>query len=160
MDKILSLEQANELSQILHKQNKHIVLVGGCFDLLHIGHITFLEEARKQGEILVILLEADQTIAKSKGSNRPINTQNDRAKILAALTSVDYVIKLPDMMNDKSYDDLVITVKPAIIATTRGDKNRVYKERSAGLINAQVIDVTPQISDKSTTKLIKLLDEL
>jgi rfaE bifunctional protein nucleotidyltransferase chain/domain len=160
MTKILSTENITQLANQLHQQNKRIVLVGGCFDILHIGHITFLEEAKKQGEILVVLLESDQTIAKTKGTHRPINTQNDRAQILAALTNVDYVIKLPSLMTDKLYDDLVIALKPAIIATTSGDKNRVHKERQAQLVQAHLIDVTPQISDKSTTKLIKLLDEL
>lgn len=160
MDKIFSVEQVDKIAQKLHKSKKRLILLGGCFDLLHIGHITFLEEAKKYGDYLVVLLESDETIAKEKGPYRPINSQEDRAKILAALSSVDVVIKLNPQMNDKDYDNLVFMIKPAIIATTKGDSNRYHKERQANQIGAEVIDVTPHISDKSTTKLIKLLNEL
>jgi FAD synthetase len=160
MNKILSAEKAIQLAKKLHKQNKRIVLVGGCFDLLHIGHITFLEEAKKQGDILLVMLESDAVIAATKGNNRPINSQEIRAKILAALTVVDNVIMLEQHMSNTDYDSLVFAIKPAIIATTGGDTNRYHKERQAKEIGALVIDVTPQISDKSTTKLVHLLNEL
>lgn len=149
----------NLLTHLSGKQGK-LVVTGGCFDLLHIGHITFLEEAKKYGDFLVVLLEPDETIAKTKGPKRPINTQEDRAKILAALTVVDCVIKLNPNMTNEAYDALVIALKPAIIATTKGDHNRHHKERQAMLVGATVVDVTTQVSDKSTTKLIQLLDEL
>src|SRR5215469_17383103 len=106
MEKILSIENSTDLADKLHQQSKRIVLAGGCFDLLHIGHITFIEEAKKHGDMLLILLESDQTISESKGNNRPINSQDDRAKILSALSSVDYVILLKPHMTDKEYDDL------------------------------------------------------
>lgn len=160
MNKILSIDKANQIATELHQQNKHIILAGGCFDLLHIGHITFLEEAKKHGDVLIILLESDEAISKSKGDKRPINSQDDRAKILSALSAVDYIIPLNDSMTNKGYDDLVIALKPAIIATTAGDINRNHKERQAELVHAKVIDVTMPISDKSTTKLVLLLDEL
>lgn len=160
MNKIITADQINKLSQKLHKKNERIVLAGGCFDLLHIGHITFLEKAKELGDILVVILESDESIAASKGRNRPINTQKDRAKILAALSAVDIVIPLKSRISDREYDALVFAIKPAIIATTAGENNRHHKVRQAKKINAQVIDVIMPISDKSTTKLVKLLDEL
>ena len=160
MDKILTTKQSIELSSKLHKQHKRIVLAGGCFDLLHIGHITFLEKAKKQGDVLIIMLESDAAITASKGKNRPINSQEIRAKILAALSVVDFIILLEPNMSDSDYSTLVFSVKPAIIATTAGDVNRFHKERQAKQIDANVVDVTPQIADKSTTKLVELLNEL
>ncbi|HSX09441.1 MAG TPA: adenylyltransferase/cytidyltransferase family protein [Candidatus Saccharimonadales bacterium] len=160
MGTILSIQKINKISTELHQQNKRIVVVGGCFDILHIGHIVFLEEAKKHGDILIVFLESDQTITKSKGPKRPINSQDDRAKILSALASVDYVVMLTPDIDAHMYDELVIALKPAIIATTSGDMKRHYKERSAKLVHAEVIDVTTPVSDKSTTTLIKLLDEL
>ena len=160
MNKILSIEDAVQLANQLQQQNKKIVLAGGCFDLLHIGHITFLEEAKKQGNILIIMLESDATITATKGKNRPINSQKIRAKILAALAAVDFIILLEPHMSNADYGTLVFSLKPAIIATTAGDSNRSYKERQAKQIGAKVIDVTPQIADKSTTKLVELLNEL
>ena len=160
MGQIVNTEKITQIATELHKQSKRIVLVGGCFDILHIGHITFLEEAKKYGDCLMVLLESDEMIATTKGAKRPINIQEDRAKILAALALVDIVVLLTSPMTDQAYDDLVIAIKPAIIATTKGDTNKHHKERQAKLVEAQVIDVTPPISDKSTTKLIQLFDEL
>jgi rfaE bifunctional protein nucleotidyltransferase chain/domain len=160
MKRIVTTEEAKELSKQLHETKKKIVLAGGCFDILHIGHLTFLESAKQHGETLLVLLESDETIKKSKGPKRPINTQMDRAKLLAALSVVDYVILLDSQMSNISYDDLVITLKPAIIATTQGDSNRHHKERQAQQLGAHVIDVTGLVSDKSTTQVINLLNEL
>jgi len=160
MNKILTPEQAVIVSNDLQKQQKKIVLAGGCFDLLHIGHIHFLEQAKKAGDILFVLLEHDATIKKLKGDNRPINTQEDRAKILAALTIVDYVIMLPENADNSFYDDLVIQLKPAIIAATQGDPNRHHKERQAKEIGATVVDVITPITNQSTTHLISVLKEI
>lgn len=160
MDKILSTEQAIEVSNKLHKHQKSIALAGGCFDILHIGHITFLENAKRAGDVLLILLESDEAIQRTKGKNRPINKQQDRAKILAALSVVDYVILLPPDMKNKNYDELVIRIKPAIIATTEGDLYKFHKERQAKLINAAILTVTVPITNQSTTKIINILEEL
>jgi bifunctional ADP-heptose synthase (sugar kinase/adenylyltransferase) len=107
-----------------------------------------------------LLVESDETITKSKGPKRPINTQNDRAKILSAIEVVDYVVLLDPQMSNSAYDDLVFSLKPVIIATTEGDMNRKHKERQAQKVQAKVVDVTMPITDKSTTKLIDLLNEL
>ena len=159
MGKILNIDQAVKISKKLRERGRTIVLAGGCFDILHIGHIDFLNEAKKRGDVLFVLLESDEIIRKIKGNNRPINTQVDRARILSALLSVDYVIILPQFTKDKEYDDIVTRIKPDIIATTEGDKYREHKERQAKLTGARVVDVVKNISNKSTTKLIKLLSE-
>jgi glycerol-3-phosphate cytidylyltransferase len=158
--KILTTKQAIEIAQQINSSGKKIVLVGGCFDILHIGHITFLENSKKQGNILFILLENDKTIKKLKGDNRPVNSQEDRSQILAHLSMVDYVVMLPEIIDDKTYDKLVIDLKPAIIATTAGDINKSHKERQAKLVGAKIIDVTNEISNKSTTRLVNILHEI
>ena len=157
MNKVLSPEEAIQLAIKLNQESKRIVLAGGCFDILHIGHITYLEEAKKQGDVLFVFVENDQSIKKAKGSTRPINTQSDRTQILAHLYMVDYVIKLAETTN---YDELVTKIKPAIIAATKGDPNRSHKERQAKQIGAKVVDVTSQVSNQSTTKLISILNEI
>src|SRR5258708_6636258 len=157
MNKILTVEQAIKESEKLRSREKSIVLAGGCFDILHIGHIHFLEEAKKAGDVLFAFLESDETIRRLKGTSRPINIQEDRAGILAALLVIDYIVLLPPIQTDKDYDDLVIRIKPAIIATTRGDPARSHKERTAKLVNAKVIDVVDQLANKSTSKLVEVL---
>lgn len=159
MIRIFSLDKVQTLADTLSVQNKSIVVAGGCFDILHAGHITFLEKAKKQGDILIVFLEADETIKKYKGEKRPINTQSDRAKVLSAIRFVDYICLLEPEMTDEDYDTLVIMLKPAIISTTKGDMQRFHKERQAKRIGAVVRDVTDHIPEKSTTALFNLLDK-
>lgn len=158
--KIFSPEQLAQPLQKIHERNQKIVLVGGCFDILHIGHLVFLEQAKKQGDILIVFLEADEKIKKTKGPHRPINSQVDRAHLLAAFELVDYVITLPAEMPNEKYDALVMQIKPAIIATTKGDAYRFHKERTAGLVDAAVIDVTGPVKDQSTTRVLNILEEI
>lgn len=156
MDNMVNKKSIIKLSEKFKKDGKKLVLVGGCFDILHIGHITFLEKAKKEGDILVVLLEADESIRKSKGKNRPINNVGDRAKILSSLKFVDFVVTLPEM-KDQSYDELVKRIKPDVIATTKGDMTISHKIRQAKLVGAKLKYVTNMVKDSSTTNLIKLL---
>jgi len=158
-EKIIPSSAIASLTQHI-AQDKKIVLVGGCFDILHIGHLIFLDAAKKEGDCLIVLLESDESIKKSKGPRRPLNTQEDRARLLAAFESVDYVVLLPTDMHDKTYDTLVMEIKPAIIATTKGDQYRFHKERQAKSVGASVIDVTDPIKDQSTTKVFEILKEI
>lgn len=159
MNKILSSEKTVALSQQLRNKNKAIVLAGGCFDILQIGHISFLQKAKEHGDILIVLLENDAFIKKTKGENRPINTQSDRAQVLSALTAVDYVLPLPGILKNKEYDKLILALKPAIIATTKADPTRIHKDRQAKLCGASVVEVNELIQNQSTTRIAKLLQK-
>lgn len=159
MNKILKIGEAIEIAEKLRKQKKSIVLVGGCFDILHIGHLIFLENAKKQGDTLFVLLESDATIKKLKGKNRPINTQKDRASLLGALKAVDYVILLPSLITNDQYDEIVTQIKPSIIAVTKGDSSIRHKERQAKKVNGKVVVVTETIQDQSTTRLAELISK-
>ncbi len=159
MNKILKLEKAIRIANELHGQAKSIVLAGGCFDILHIGHITFLEKAKAQGDVLFVFLEADARIKELKGVNRPINNQADRAIILGAIQAVDYVILLTPNLKDRDYTDMITKIKPAVIAVTQGDLHKKHKKMQADSIGCQVIEVTEVIKDQSTSRLVKLLGD-
>lgn len=156
MKNVISVKNAFKIVRNFKNGVKKIVLVGGCFDILHIGHITFLEKAKKEGDILIVLLESDESIKKSKGEGRPINNVVDRATILSSLKFVDFVVILPEM-EDHEYDELVERIKPDIIATTKGDKGIAHKIRQTKLTRAKLKYVTNMVKDSSTTNLIKLL---
>lgn len=158
MGKIITIQDISGLSKQLKQEGKNIVLVGGCFDILHLGHIVFLQNAKKHGDILMVLLEHDEDIKQQKGKRRPINDQHARAVVLAELTSVDYIILLPSMNSNTMYDDLIYQIKPAIIATTEGDLARGHKERQAKLIGCQVVNVTRRIENRSTTEMARLIE--
>ncbi len=140
------------------KKNK-IVLVGGCFDILHLGHITFLEKAKKLGDRLIVLLESDENIRKDKGVNRPINNQENRAKMLMSLRVVDKVIKLPEMKTDEEYFALIKKIKPKVIAVSRNDKRIFQKKEQAKLVEAKVIEVTPLIPYQSTSRVVEVISK-
>lgn len=156
-NKILNIREAIEISQRLRKQNKSIVVAGGFFDILHLGHIKFLEKAKKYGDCLFVLLEEDEN-AKEKGKDRPINPQLLRAKILSSIQSVDYVLMLKNMTNNKLYDKLMVKIRPDIITTTYADPYIDHKKRQAKLINAKVVYAIKRISNYSTTKYLKLIN--
>ncbi len=157
--KIVRFEESVNLTKQLHNNGKKIVVAGGCFDILHVGHISFLENAKKAGDILIVFLESDKHIEQMKGIGRPINTQIDRARLLAALSIVDYIILLPDNVSDQLYDSLILDTKPAIIATTQPDVNRRHKERQAKMVGGTVVDVIPKIENQSTSRIASLLEK-
>jgi len=132
------------------------VLVGGCFDLLHYGHIRFLEEAKKLGDTLIVALESDENVRKMKGEGRPIHNQQQRKEMLQALSCVDEVISLPSMKSHQEYFDLVTRVHPQIIAITQGDAVETNKRKQAAKAAAQLI-VILKVPTPSTSQLAKLL---
>ncbi len=132
------------------------VLVGGCFDLLHYGHIRFLEEAKKLGDTLIVALESDENVRKMKGEGRPIHNQQQRKEMLQALSCVDEIISLPSMKSHQEYFDLVTRVHPQIIAITEGDPLENNKREQSVKASAELI-VIPKVPTPSTSQLAKLL---
>lgn len=156
MNNILTIKQTEEVGKKLKQQNKQVVLVGGCFDLLHLGHITLLEEAKKQGNILIVLLESDERIRELKGNNRPLHTQDQRAHMLTSIRSVDYVLLLPDMIKDNDYNNVVKQLQPAIIATTIGSGSLKYIEKQAKENNSQIF-LVDKIPNLSTSRIVDIV---
>ncbi len=138
-------------------KNKRVVLTGGCFDILHYGHIHFLKSAKSLGDYLIVALESDVNIRKLKGENRPIHNQTQRRETLEALSFVDEVLVLPDVMKDTDYLQLVIDTNPNIIAVTAGDKILEKKRSHANSINANIIEI-PKIEVASSSQIAKLLE--
>lgn len=90
MGKVLNQDElVQELDLV--RSNKKVVFTNGCFDILHVGHVKYLQEARAQGDLLVLGLNSDASVKRLKGESRPIQNENDRAYILSALNCVDYV---------------------------------------------------------------------
>lgn len=132
------------------------VLVGGCFDVIHFGHVSFLQNAKAYGDRLIVVLESDENVRRMKGERRPIHTQKQRRAMLEALTAVDEVISLPPMHTDEEYKKLVTDLRPSVIAITQGDPIEDKKRAQAAAIGAQFV-VIPKIRTPSTSQLAKLL---
>lgn len=157
MKKIISLRQAIKISQDLRTNRKKLVITGGCFDILHIGHIKLLEESKKQGDYLLVLIEDDNTVRKLKGKERPINPQNQRALVLSAISFVDFILILPDMRTNNDYDLLMQKLNPNIITATKNDPQSIHIERQAKLINAKTVYVMDRIENKSTSNIARII---
>ena len=140
----------SEIKSIIHKLNnnkKKIVFTNGCFDILHIGHIKYLEKSKTFGDILIIGLNSDESVQKIKGNNRPINNQIDRAYILSSIKVVDYVV----IFNEDTPFDLINLVKPDILV-----KGGDYKgKKVVGQDIAKELKIVPFVDGKSTSITIK-----
>ena len=96
-DKILPLQRAYEVVDELKRQGKRVVFTNGCFDVLHPGHTRCLAEARKLGDLLIVAMNSDRSVRALKGDDRPLQPEDERAEILAALEAVDYVTIFDDL---------------------------------------------------------------
>lgn len=154
MDKLINYTDLPKvLDQI--KSRRSLVLAGGCFDILHPGHVEFLKAAKTQGDILLVMLENDASVKARKGLSRPINTQESRAQALSQIPQVDYVLLLPYLRTDKDYYDLVKRVQPDIIAVTAHDPNFNKKSEQAKLVGGKIVTVIERLPEHSTTEILE-----
>lgn len=153
MNKVIAHKDLSSLVKKL--EGRKTVFVGGGFDILHLGHIRFLKEAKKHG-FVIVALESDESLTKYKGRERPIHKQTERAEMLSQLETVDYVLLLPPFKTDEEYFELTNVISPNVIAVTEGDPQLMNKQKQADLVGAKII-VVPKINTPSTTQLAKLL---
>jgi len=99
-----------QFCEILRKGGQKIVFTNGCFDILHAGHVTYLEAAKAQGDVLVLGLNTDESVRRLKGPERPINNELDRAKVVGALQAVDYVV----LFGEQTAEAVIAEVKPDV----------------------------------------------
>ena len=154
MGRIVDLQELERFFP--RKSGGKIVLTGGCFDILHIGHVRFLSEARGMGDTVVVLLESDRKVKELKGRNRPVFIQKERAEMLSALRSVDLIVLLPMMEDDGDYLNLVTKIKPDIIAVTENDPQIENRRRQAKGVGSE-LKIIPLTKTFSTSKLAKIL---
>jgi rfaE bifunctional protein nucleotidyltransferase chain/domain len=106
MAQIIPREEISALGERLRQEGRRIAFANGCFDVLHVGHIRFLEGARQQGDVLVVGVNSDRAVAGLKGPGRPLLPQEARAELVAALESVDYVVVFDDLTAEAVLRDL------------------------------------------------------
>jgi len=148
---IKTLDEIITLSTELKSRDKKIVFTNGCFDLLHAGHVRYLETAKSFGDMLILGLNSDRSVTALKGKGRPINTQLDRAYILAALEAVDYVVIFDE---DTPYD-LIKAIKPHVLV-----KGGDYEGQDVvGQDIADELKLVQFVDGKSTTKTIEKIQQ-
>lgn len=149
------LKSLKELKKIVKEKckNKRIIFTNGCFDILHPGHIRYLKEAKKFGDILIVALNSDKSVRRLKGKNRPVFSENDRVEILSSLEFVDYII----IFNELSPKKLILSLKPNI-QVKGGDykEEEVLEKETMEKIGGRVI-IVPYYKGYSTTEIINKL---
>ena len=135
----------------LQQQNKKVVFTNGCFDLLHVGHVRYLAEAKKLGDFLIVGVNSDDSVKRLKGPTRPIQNQQDRAEILKALESVDETV----IFTEDTPENLIKSVRPDILVKG-GDwsVDQIVGGPFVQSYGGQVCSLT-FIDGKSTTKIIE-----
>lgn len=146
----------NELSSARNSMKGKIVYVRGAFDLLHSGHIEFLEYAKRQGDLLIVGIISDKVIKQNKGKDRPIKPEIDRLLVVNAIRSVDYAFIVPRPTASKSSTEIVIeALKPHIFVLF--NEKTTYTEHFTKLIKKYDVELIIDNSDKkaSTTQLVE-----
>ena len=157
-DKIIAWDDLPAWRQQLRASGKKLVVTNGCFDLLHLGHVTYLENARNFGDALLIGVNSDAAVRGLKGPNRPINSEMDRAAVLAALASVDGTCIFTDTTATKflaaAQPDVYVKGGDYTLETLNQDERRAVE--SAG---GQIM-LVPFVPGKSTTGLLEKISRL
>jgi D-beta-D-heptose 7-phosphate kinase/D-beta-D-heptose 1-phosphate adenosyltransferase len=146
MKKILDRKGVKKISAKLRADGKKIVFTNGCFDILHAGHVRYLKQARKLGDALIVGLNSDRSVSAIK-PGRPVNSEKNRAEVLAALAAVDYVV----VFSEKTPYNLIKTVKPDILV-----KGGDWKKED--IVGSDIADETyslPFVKGISTTTIIE-----
>ncbi len=148
---IKSFDEIEHIVNYCRSNSNRIVFTNGCFDILHVGHVKYLQEAKSYGDILIVGLNSDKSVRELKGPSRPVNGEDDRAYILAALDAVDYVVKFSD---DTPYE-LIKMIAPDILV-----KGGDYEGKEVvGTEFAKELKLVKFVDGKSTTKTIEKIKE-
>ena len=152
---LIPKERIEDFCATLREAGQRVVFTNGCFDILHAGHVRYLEAARALGDCLVLGLNTDASVRRLKGETRPINTELDRAAVVGALVAVDYVV----LFDEPTAQTLIEKVRPAVYAKG-GDYTREtlpeakIVEKYGGEVH--FIDLVP---GRSTTKIIEKIQQ-
>lgn len=155
MKRVLERQEAAQLSEKLKKEGKKVVFTNGCFDILHIGHLRYLKEAKEQGEILFVGVNSDDSVKRLKGPTRPINTEMDRAEMLAGLKPVDYVV----IFSEDTPVELISELKPSIHVKGGDYKKEDLPETKVVEENGGEVRILGLVEGKSTTNIVNKISE-
>lgn len=150
--RIVDAAEMSALRDGLDSAGRKLVFTNGCFDLLHAGHVRYLQQARALGDALVVGLNSDRSVRELKGEGRPLNSQDDRAEVLAALGCVDFVV----VFDGKRATELLRTVRPHIYAKGGDYTPDTLDAEEHGALEAcgAVIEILPLVPGRSTTALV------
>jgi D-beta-D-heptose 7-phosphate kinase/D-beta-D-heptose 1-phosphate adenosyltransferase len=156
VNKILDRNTLKNKLEALRKEGKKIAFTNGCFDILHVGHVRYLREAKKIGDILVLALNSDSSVRAIKGEERPLVCEEERAEVLAALEFIDFVTIFPEL----TPLELINYLKPDILIKG-GDwpEDKVVGREEVKKWGGRVA-IIPEVEGKSTTNIVEKIKKV
>ena len=154
MGQVLRRENVAQFVENLHKSGKTVVVTNGCFDILHVGHVRYLQKTKTFADYLIVLLNSDRSVRAIKGENRPINNENDRAEILCALSCVDYVV----LFDETSPRNLIDEIKPDVYTKGADYTMETLPEADIMRKNGTRVEFIEFVEGKSTTGIINKMN--
>jgi D-beta-D-heptose 7-phosphate kinase/D-beta-D-heptose 1-phosphate adenosyltransferase len=157
-EKIVPWDQLPAWRAAMRATGKKLVVTNGCFDLLHLGHVTYLETARNLGDALLIGVNSDESVRQLKGDGRPVNSEHDRAAVLAALESVDgaciFTEKSATRFLKAAQPDIYVKGGDYTLATLNQEERRAVEQSGGRIV------IIPFVPGKSTTGLLEKISRL
>ncbi|MBT5855051.1 D-glycero-beta-D-manno-heptose 1-phosphate adenylyltransferase [bacterium] len=151
-----SLEETKDLREYCRDKSLKVVFTNGCFDILHVGHVTYLEEARALGDVLIVGMNTDTSVKTNKGPDRPINTDSDRAKVLGSLRAVDAVV----LFDDKTPMALIEALQPDIHVKGGDYEAEALPEYPVVTAYGGEVQILSFVTGHSTSNLIQKINTL
>jgi rfaE bifunctional protein nucleotidyltransferase chain/domain len=153
--KVKNLPALLQIIRRYKKQGKSIVFTNGCFDLLHLGHVTYLERAKSKGDLLIVAINSDRSVRTLKGRERPLVPQSERARVLAGLSSVDYVT----IFDEPTPLSLIRALEPDVLVKGADwKKDSIIGSDAVERRGGKVVTI-PVVKGVSTTQIIKRIVE-
>jgi len=150
MGRVLDLEGARAVAEKARAAGRRVVLANGCFDLLHVGHVRYLEHARALGDLLIVGVNGDDAVRRLKGPGRPLMPAVERAEMLAALRAVDHVV----VFDDDTADGLIALLRPAVHAKGTDYTSESVPERASVLAAGGQVAIAGDAKQHSTRDVI------
>ena len=148
---LVNREDIKALVDIIHNSGKTVVCTNGCFDILHVGHVRYLEATKAFADFSIVLLNSDKSVKSIKGPTRPINNENDRAELLSALKCVDYVV----LFDEDSPRNLLDEIKPGVYTKGADYTMETLPEADIMRKNGTRVEFIKFVEGKSTTNVIR-----
>lgn len=154
MGQVIDRKDIRNLVKDLQSQGKTVVTTNGCFDILHVGHVRYLQKTKEFADYMVVLLNSDKSVRSIKGEGRPINNEQDRAEILCALSCVDFVV----LFDESSPRDLLDEIKADVHTKGADYTIETLPEADVILKNGGRVEFIDFVAGKSTTNTINKIN--
>lgn len=151
LDKLIPLDELKKIIDSLKEKGKKIVLANGCFDIIHVGHVRYLRDAKSRGDVLIVALNSDKSVRLLKGEGRPLMNELERAEILSSFEFVDYIV----IFNEKDVSKVLLELKPHIHAKGSDYTRETVPEKEIVLSYGGEIAICGGKKVRSSSKIIR-----